>query len=166
MSIKNIPINKPNEQWKSSNMKIICNNNKASHNYFIVESIVAGVQLLPTEVKSIVNNHVSISEAFVEITNGEVFLINSHVSQYEVAAKHNPHDPYRKRKLLLTKKQIRHLSEETERSNLTIVPTNICYVNNKIKITIAIAKGKKNYDKRDSEKLKEINKFIKSKVDR
>ena len=147
-------------------MKLISTNNKANFNYFILETIVAGIQLLPTEVKSITNNQISISEAFVEFSNDEAFLVNSHVPQYQIAAKHNPHDPYRKRKLLLTKKQIRKLIQDSQQSNLTIVPINVCYVNNKIKITIALAKGKKLHDKRDADHIKSINKLIRNTVDR
>jgi len=132
-----------------SGIKIIAKNRKASFEYFLLDKFEAGIELQGSEIKSIRAGQVSIGEAFIQIDNLEAWLINSHVAKYDAASIFN-HDPKRKRKLLLHKKEIYQIWNAVRQKGLTVVPTILYLSNGKAKIEIALAKGKKMYDKRDS----------------
>ena len=130
-------------------MKIIAKNRKASFEYFLLEKFEAGIELQGSEIKSIRAGQVSIGEAFVQIDNKEAWLINSHVAKYDAASIFN-HDPKRKRRLLLHKKEIIKIWDTMRQKGVTVIPTILYLKNGKAKIEIALARGKKMYDKRDS----------------
>ncbi len=130
-------------------IKILAKNRKASFEYFLLEKFEAGIELKGSEIKSIRSGQVSIGEAYIQIENLEAWLINSHVAKYDAASIFN-HDPKRKRRLLLHKKEITQIWNAVRQKGLTVVPTILYLSNGKAKIEIALAKGKKMYDKRDS----------------
>lgn len=134
---------------KNDGKKIAANNKKARHEYFLEEIIEAGIVLKGTEVKSIRQGKVSIKEAFCHIDNGELFIENMHISPYKEGNQFNV-DPVRRRKLLVHKKQINKLIGQTKEKGYTIVPVQIYLRKGKVKVEIALAKGKKLYDKRES----------------
>lgn len=128
--------------------KTVATNRKARFEYFILETYEAGLSLQGTEIKSIRAGQVSIAEAYVQIKNGrEAWLVNCHVSPYEPASRFN-HNPLRERRLLLNKKEIRELWDQVRMKGLTIVPLRIYFSHGYAKIEIGVARGKKNYDKR------------------
>lgn len=129
-------------------IKIVSKNRKAGFEYFLLEKFEAGIELHGSEIKSIRAGQVSIGEAFVQIENFEAWLMNSHIAPYSQASIFN-HEPKRKRKLLLHKKEINHIWNSVKQKGMTIVPTMLYLKDGKAKIEIALAKGKKLYDKRD-----------------
>lgn len=124
-------------------------NRGAKHNYFFVSEFEAGIVLVGTEIKSIREGKVNFKDSFARVEKGEVWLYNLHISPYDKGNIFN-HDPERKRKLLLNNSEIRRLSKKTEEQGLTLIPKDI-FINDKglCKVTIVLAKGKKQYDKRD-----------------
>jgi len=132
-----------------SGIKIIAKNRKANFEYFLLDKYEVGIELQGSEIKSIRAGQVSIGEAFVQIENKEAWLVNSHVAKYDAASIFN-HDPKRKRKLLLHKKEINQIWNEVRQKGVTVVPTILYLRDGKAKLEIALAKGKKSYDKRDS----------------
>jgi SsrA-binding protein len=124
-------------------------NKKALREYFLLEEIEAGIVLHGSEIKSIRNGNVSFKDSYARIENNEVWLYNLHISIFTEAS-YNNHDPERKRKLLLQKRQIEKIRKKVDEKGLTLIPKNL-YINSSgyAKITLAIAKGKKNYDKRN-----------------
>ncbi len=141
---------------KNDNSLTIAQNRKARYNYHILEEMEAGLCLFGSEVKSLRSGGANIAEAYVEMNNEEAFLLNSYIAEYKQAYKNQNHEPYRKRKLLLHKKEIKKLSGKAQKKGLTIVPLSL-YFNNKgiAKIKIALAEGKKLYDKRETEKKRD-----------
>ena len=139
-------------------MQVIANNKKAFFQYFILEKIEAGIQLFGDEVKSLRTGKVSIKEAYAETKKGQLFLINADISNYDKAASYSKIESKRVRKLLVHKKEISKLQGKIEKEGMTIIPLKI-YFNKKgiAKIEIAIAKGKKLYDKRESKKKRDWN---------
>ena len=139
-------------------MQVIANNKKAFFQYFIIEKIEAGIQLYGDEVKSLRTGKVSIQEAYAETNKGELFLINADIAVYEKTFYKTKSEAKRVRKLLVRKKDIKRLQGKVEREGMTIIPLKI-YFNNRglAKIEIAIAKGKKLYDKREDKKKKDWN---------
>ena len=137
--------------------KIICLNRKASFNYFFQELIEAGIVLKGSEVKSLREGKASIADSYAVDKNGEIFLINSHIPLYKQSS-YNNHDPKDDRKLLLTRKQINKLIGSINQDGLTLVPTKIYFSKGKAKVEIAVAKGKKLYDKRQVKKKRDWNK--------
>ena len=134
----------------TEDIKVVANNRKASFEYFLLEKFEAGLALQGSEIKSIRAGQISIAEAYVDIPNGqEAWLVESHIAPYEQANRFN-HDPKRKRRLLLHKKQIRELWNNVRIKGMTIVPTRVYIKDGRAKIEIALAKGKKAYDKRES----------------
>lgn len=128
--------------------KIVATNRKAGFEYFLLEKFEAGLALQGSEIKSIRAGQISIQEAYVDIENGEqAYLVEAHIAPYEQANRFN-HDPRRKRRLLLHKKEIRKLWDNVRIKGMTIVPTRVYLKNGRAKIEIALAKGKKAYDKR------------------
>lgn len=128
-------------------MKVITDNRKARHDYYIEDSLEAGIVLKGTEVKSIRAGHVTLKDAYASISNGEIFIEGMHISPYEHGNIFNV-DPLRKRKLLLHKRQILRLAQKTQEKGLTLVPLKLYFDHDKVKVDLALAKGKKLYDKR------------------
>lgn len=133
----------------------IAQNKKAFHDYFIEEKYEVGIVLEGWEVKSIRAGRVQLKEAYVIIRNDELYLIGSHISALPTASTHINPDPLRTRKLLLHAEQIKRLIGKVERAGYTLVPLDMHYKTGRIKLEIGLAKGKKQYDKRESEKQKE-----------
>ena len=131
--------------------KIICLNRKASFNYFFLELLEAGISLKGSEVKSIREGKASIADSYAVDKDGEIFLINSHIPSYKQSS-YNNHEPKGDRKLLLKKKEINKLIGMMHQDGLTLVPTRLYFQKGKVKIQIAIGKGKKIYDKRQVKK--------------
>lgn len=129
-------------------IKVVATNRKAGFEYFLLEKFEAGLALQGTEIKSIRAGQISIVEAYVDILDGrQAWLIEAHIAPYEQASRFN-HDPKRKRRLLLHKKQIRELWTAVKQKGMTIVPTRVYLKDGRAKIEIALARGKKAYDKR------------------
>ena len=137
--------------------KEILNNRQAYHEYFILEKYEAGISLVGTEVKSIMAGRIQLKESFVQIKEGEVWLFGAHISHYSHGNINN-HDVLRPRKLLLHRKEIEKLEKETTQKGMTLVVTAIYWKNGRIKFEIGVAKGKKLYDKRETELRKTIEK--------
>lgn len=137
--------------------KEILNNRQAYHEFFILDKYEAGAALLGTEVKSIMAGRIQLKESFVSIKEGEVWLIGSHIAKYSHGNINN-HDPLRPRKLLLHRREIEKLVKETTIKGLTLVVTSIYWKNGRIKFEVGVAKGKKLYDKRETEMRKTIDK--------
>ena len=140
----------------NSGLKIITLNRKASFNYFFEDLIEAGIVLRGSEIKSIRKGKVNISDSYAIEKNGEIVLINSHIASYKEASYSN-HKPLDERKLLLKKKEISKLIGRTQRDGFTLVPTKMYFKKGKAKIEIAVAKGKKQYDKRATKKSRDWN---------
>jgi len=134
---------------KGNGTKLIAQNKKAYHDYFIEEVFQAGISLVGTEVKSLRAGKCSLKESFIRIENEEAFIYNMHISPYEQGNIFNK-DPLRVRRLLLHKNQIRKISQESKIAGYTIVPLKVYLDRSLVKIDIALAKGKKLYDKRDT----------------
>ena len=136
--------------------KIICLNRKASFNYFFIELLEAGIALKGSEVKSLRDGKGSIADSYAIDKGGELFLINSHIPLYRQSS-YNNHNPKGERKLLLKRKEINKLIGRINQEGLTIVPTKLYFVKGKVKVQIAVAKGKKLYDKRQVKKTRDWN---------
>ena len=137
-------------------LKIICNNRKARFNYFFNEFFEAGIALKGSEVKSLREGKANISDAYATDERGEIFLLNSHISSYKESS-YNDHNPTRNRKLLLNKREINKLIGKVNREGYTLIPTKLYFKRGKAKIEIAVAKGKKPYDKREVKKKRDWN---------
>lgn len=134
----------------TENVKVVATNRKAGFEYFLLEHFEAGLSLQGSEIKSVRAGQISLAEAFIEIENGrEAWLVEAHIAIYEQASRFN-HDPKRKRRLLLHKKEIRKMWEEVRQKGVTIIPLKVYLKDGRAKIEIALAKGKKLHDKRDS----------------
>jgi SsrA-binding protein len=140
-------------------MEIVSTNKKARFNYEIIEKIEAGISLKGTEVKSIRNRNVSIGESYAQVKDNEVFLHNLHISPYEQGNREN-HEPVRVRKLLLHKREIKKLVAKTQQKGLSLVPLSIYLRKGKIKVELAIGRGKRLVDKREAIKKKDIEREI------
>lgn len=139
--------------------KIIAENRKARFNYFIEESIECGIALEGTEVKSVKNGSISFPDAFAEIVNNEVFVKGLHISEYSYSSVFN-HNPDRVKKLLLHKEEIKRLKRKTEEKGYTLIPIDFYLKNGRVKLTLGICKGKKQFDKRASIKERDVNRDI------
>ena len=135
----------------NNGLKIICLNRKASFNYFFEDLLEAGIVLKGSEIKSIREGKVNIADSYAIEKNGELILINSHIASYKQASYSN-HKPLDNRKLLLNKKEINKLIGKIQRDGLTIIPTKMYFKKGKAKLELAVAKGKKQYDKRATKK--------------
>ena len=140
----------------NTGLKIICLNRKASFNYFFEEKLEAGISLKGSEVKSLRDGKGNIADSYVIDKDGELFLINSHIPLYRQSS-YNNHIPKGERKLLLKKKEINKLIGRINQEGLTIIPIKLYFVNGKIKVEIAVAKGKKLFDKRQVKKTRDWN---------
>ena len=138
---------------KNESIKIAAENRKARHDYFIHETFEAGIELKGTEVKSLRAGRANLKDSYAVIKNGEVFVEHMHVSPYEQGNIFN-HDPLRRRKLLLHKKEIVKLFSQTREKGFTLVPLKIYFKRGKAKLELALASGKHNYDKRQDLKKK------------
>ncbi len=136
-------------------MKLLSNNRKAYHEYFIEETFEAGIVLIGTEVKSVKEGKLSIKESYIEIRSGEAFIEGMNVTPYGYASVFNV-DPVRSRKLLLNKREINRLYEKVKQAGYTIVPLKV-YINDRglVKMQIGLARGKKLYDKREASKQRD-----------
>ncbi|RPI83173.1 MAG: SsrA-binding protein SmpB [Chloroflexi bacterium] len=129
--------------------KVVATNRKARHEYFILETYEAGIELRGSEIKSIRSGQISLGEAYVRIENNQAWLVDSHVAPYEQANRFN-HDPRRPRRLLLHSSEIRDLWNEVRQKGVTVVPLKVYLKDGRAKLEIGVAKGKKLYDKRAS----------------
>ena len=134
--------------------KIICLNRKASFNYFFNDIFEAGVVLKGSEIKSVRSGKINIAESYAVEKNGEIFLTNSHIPIYKQASYSN-HNPYSERKLLFTKKEINKLIGKVNQEGFTLIPTKMYFKKGKAKVEIAVAKGKKQFDKRATKKRRD-----------
>jgi SsrA-binding protein len=140
-----------------SDPKEIINNRQAFHEFIITDKFEAGAVLQGTEVKSIMAGRIQLKDSYVSVRDGEVWLLNAHISPYSHGNKQN-HDPLRTRKLLLHKREITKLEKETTQKGMTLVVTSLYWKNGRIKFEIGVAKGKKLYDKRETEMKKAVDK--------
>jgi SsrA-binding protein len=139
---------------KSGGIKLICQNRKAFHDYEIVETLEDGMVLVGTEVKSLREGRANLKDSYARIKRSEVFLYDLHISPYSHAS-HDNHDPERVRKLLLHRQEIKRLLGKTQEKGFSLIPLKIYFKEGKAKVEIALARGKKAYDKRESLKRKE-----------
>ena len=140
-------------------IKVIATNRKAYHNYHIGESIEAGIALTGTEIKSIREARVNLGDSYVKPQSGELWLVNAHISRYD-AGSYMSHEPTRSRKLLLHKKQIAELASQVAEKGFTLVPTRLYIKDGRAKVEVALAKGKKLYDKREAIARREVEREI------
>ena len=128
-------------------LRKVAQNKKAYHDYFVMETLEAGIELVGTEVKSIRAGTVNLKDSWVEVENGELFVHGMHISPYEKGNIFN-RDPLRERKLLVHRREIRHLADEKKLKGYTIVPLKLYFKRGKVKVALGLCKGKKLYDKR------------------
>jgi SsrA-binding protein len=150
---------------QQSDIKILSDNRSAGHNYHLLDRYEAGLVLTGTEVKSAKTGKIQLKESYAEITEGEAFLVNAHISEYSHGNLMN-HAPVRRRKLLLHRGEIEKLRVETRERGLTIVPTKLYLKGGRIKVEIAVGKGKKFHDKREAIKAREMQAEAKAAVGR
>jgi len=136
--------------------KLLANNRKALHEYFILEKLEAGIVLAGTEVKSAREGKVNLKESYAAVKSGEVYLFGCHMSPYSHGNRENP-DPVRTRKLLLHAREIRKLIGKTQEKGLTLVPLRMYLKRGRIKVELGLARGKKLFDKRETERRKEMD---------
>jgi SsrA-binding protein len=132
---------------KSPNNRVVATNRKARHNYSILDTFEAGIQLVGTEVKSLRDGQASLADAFATVDDGEIWLRNLHIPEYHHGSWTN-HPPRRNRKLLLHRREIDNLVGKIRDGNLTLVPLSLYFSDGKVKVELALAKGKQDYDKR------------------
>ncbi|HBP37136.1 MAG TPA: SsrA-binding protein [Clostridiales bacterium] len=144
---------------KENNGKLIADNRKAYHDYIIGERLEAGIELAGTEVKSIRQGKVNLSDSYAAVNGGELWLYGMHISPYEQGNRFNK-DPLRTRRLLMHKREILRLFGIVRQEGLTLVPTRLYFRHGRVKVEIGVARGKKNYDKRDSEARKQAARDI------
>ncbi len=145
-------------------MKVIATNKKAYFNYNLLENYEAGVSLVGSEVKSIRQGRISLKDSYAEVRGSEVFLLNFHISPYEAANRFN-HDPDREKKLLLHRQEIKRLSGKIREKGLTLVPTKVLFNDKgKVKIEIALAKGKRAYQKKEVIKERDIERELRAEL--
>lgn len=141
---------------KGTGEKLIASNKKAFHDYFILQKFEAGIELRGTEVKALREGAVNLKDSYVNFKGGEAFLFSVHISPYAHGNREN-HEPERTRRLLLHKREIEKLHEQVQEKGLTIVPLRLYFKDGRVKAEIGVVRGKKLYDKRDTEKKKEAD---------
>ena len=141
---------------ENDGIKIIANNRKAHFNYFLSEFTECGIVLFGTEIKSLRVHSCSLADSYVIVRNGEMEVVNMHINPYDHGNMFNQ-DPLRSRKLLLHKREIRYFEEQIKRGGFTVVPTKVYFKNGRAKVEIALAKGKKLYDKRETIKQRDLD---------
>ena len=134
--------------------KLIASNKKAFHEYFVLQKFEAGIELTGTEVKSLRDGKANLKDAYVTFRNGEAFLFGAHISPYSHGNREN-HDPERTRRLLLHRREIEKLEQQVVEKGLTVVPLRLYFKGSRVKTEIAVVRGKKLYDKRETEKRRE-----------
>lgn len=144
---------------QNKGIKIVSNNRRASHDYLLLDKFEAGLVLTGTEIKSVRANRVNLQRSYVENRNGELWLVEAHISVYDPASREN-HDPDRPRKLLLHRREINKIIGQLAEKGLTVVPTKLYLKDGRAKVEIALAKGKKLYDKRAALAKKESTRQI------
>jgi SsrA-binding protein len=142
------------KKQQTMGISIVCQNRKAHHDYEIVETIEAGIALLGTEVKSLREGRANLKDSYARIRKGEAYLVGVHISAYSHASFDN-HDPERVRKLLLHRQEIKRLMGKTQERGFSLIPLKIYFKNGKVKVELALGRGKKSYDKRESLKRKQ-----------
>ena len=142
---------------------LIADNRKARHDYHLFETFEAGVVLLGTEVKAIREGRVNLRDSYGRVERGEVFLFNVHISPYSHRG-YASHEPLRRRKLLLNRSEIKKLVGKTVERGLTLVPVRMYFKNGRVKVAISVAKGKKNYDKRETIRRRDIDRETRAMV--
>lgn len=143
-------------------MKTVAINKTVSHDYLIMETFEAGMALVGSEVKSVRAGRISLKESYAEVRNGEVFLVKCHISPYEAANIFN-HDPLRERKLLLHRREIKRLAGKTQERGLTVVPLKVFIGDRgKVKLEIALVRGKREHEKREAIKKRETDREIRA----
>ena len=140
----------------NDDIEIVCQNRKARHEYHVLESLEVGIVLVGHEVKSIRDRHVSLDSSYAFISNGELWLIDCNIEPYKFAI-HEQHDPKRKRKLLLHKRQIKNFAEKAAQKGNTLIPLKMYFLNGRAKVELAVCQGKREHDKRQSIKEREAN---------
>ena len=148
---------------EESGIKVICRNRRAFHEYHILETFEAGIALLGTEVKGIREGRANVRDSYAQVDRGEVWLHNVHINPYTHRG-YVDHDPKRKRRLLLHKYEIRKLIGKTVEKGLTLVPTRLYFKNGRVKVSIALAKGKQAHDKRDAIRQREVDRETRAAV--
>ena len=151
-----VPMSKPDEK---PSIESIAKNRRARHDYIILDTYEAGIVLTGSEVKSLREGKANLADAYGIVRDGEIYLINLHISLYERAS-YNNHEPTRTRKLLLHKREIRRLIGAVERQGLTLVPLELYFKRGVAKVAMALGKGKKLHDKRDAEKERDASREI------
>lgn len=146
-------------------VKDIASNRAASHNYFLLEKLEAGLALTGTEVKSVRDGMVNLKDSYGLVKDGELWLLNAHINPYQHGNIYN-HNPLRTRKLLVHKSELRKLIGKTQQRGLTLVPTRMYFRNGKVKVEIALAKGKQLWDKRETERRRTADKEAREAVQR
>ena len=136
------------------NVKVVATNRKAKFEYFLVETFEAGIALQGSEIKSIRAGQISLKEAYVQTDGEQAWLMSAHIAPYEQANRFN-HDPLRPRRLLLHKREIRQLWDDVRQKGMTIIPTRVYLKSGRAKVEIALARGKKDYDKREAIKKRD-----------
>jgi len=144
---------------EESGVKLIARNRKARHEYEILETWEAGVVLLGSEVKALREGRVNLGDSYAELKRGEVWLVKLHIGPYEMANRQN-HDPFRRRKLLLTRREIRKLEPKLQEGGKTLVPLRLYFKHGLVKAEIALARGKKLYDKRHDKAKRDADRRI------
>lgn len=139
--------------------KTIAVNRKARHDYFVLEALEAGIELVGTEVKSIRNGAVNLKDSWVDINHGELYLLGAHISPYEKGNIFN-RDPLRPRRLLVHKKEIARLQQELKTKGLTLIPLQFYFKGARVKVQVGLCKGKKLYDKRADDALRDAKRDI------
>ena len=149
---------------KSSNSNINIKNKRAEHEYFLMETLTAGIALTGTEIKSIRNGKASLAESYCTYKGDELFVVGMHIAEYDKGT-YNNHDPKRDRKLLLTERELRKLKTKVQEKGLTIIPV-LLFINEKglAKLNIALARGKHYYDKRESLKTKDSKRDVEKQI--
>lgn len=141
---------------KETGEKLIASNRKAFHDYFVLQKMEAGIALTGTEVKSLREAKVNLKDSYVDVDRGEAWLVGAHISPYTHGNREN-HEPERKRKLLLHRREIDKLEGQIVEKGLTIVPLRLYFKSGRVKAEIAVVRGKKLFDKRESEKRRELD---------
>ncbi|WP_437226897.1 SsrA-binding protein SmpB [Planctomicrobium sp. SH661] len=154
---------KKNQAPADPNSRVVCQNRRARHDYEILDELECGLVLTGSEVKSIRDNKISIEESFARVENGEVWLHNSDVAEYPQATYMN-HERRRSRKLLLSRHEIRKFAEGAEHSGMTLVPLDVHFSGGRIKLQLAIAKGRKQHDKREALKKRDAEKSMREAI--
>jgi SsrA-binding protein len=145
-------------------MKVVATNKTAYHNYEILENFEAGISLVGSEVKAIREGRISLKESYAEVRDGSIVLVKCHISPYEAANIFN-HDPLRVRRLLLHKREIRRLTGKIRERGLTLVPTKVLFNDRgKVKIELGLARGKREYEKRDVLKKRDTDREIRAEI--